>query len=100
MDVARDVYAETVINGMTKLMKARARMVIDLQEKTSHIGCKHKLFVSTKKGVGIYVGNNMTMKDGKMVEIPTGEDAIDSMEGQRTNGKLYETTEIWWKMET
>ena len=46
------------------------------------------------------MGNNMTMKDGKMVEIPTGEDAIGSMEGQRTKGKLYGTTEIWWKMET
>ena len=74
-------------------------MVIDLEGKPSHIGRKHKLFVSTKKGVGIYVGNDMTMKDGKMVEIPTGEDAIDSMEGQRTQGKLYETTEIRWKMD-
>ena len=29
------MYAETVINGMTKLMKPRARIVIDLEEKTS-----------------------------------------------------------------
>ena len=45
------------------------------------------------------MGNDMTMEDGKMVEIPTGEDAIDSMEGQRTKGKLCETTEMRWRMD-
>ena len=72
---------------------------MDLEKKTSHVGRRHKLFVSTKKGVGIYVGNDMTMEDGKMVEIPTGEDAIDNMEGQHYKGKLSETTEMRWRMD-
>ena len=99
MQKFQEEYAERVINGMTRLVKVRARMVMDLEKKTSHVGRRHKLFVSTKKGVGIYVGNDMTMEDGKMVEIPTGEDAIDSMEGQRTKGKLCETTEMRWRMD-
>ena len=41
----------------------------------------------------------MTMKDGEIVELPTGDDTIDGMEGRRTKGKLYETTELKWKME-
>ena len=45
------------------------------------------------------MGNEMTMEDGKMVELPTGEDVVDGMEGQRTRGKLYDTTDIRWKMD-
>ena len=62
-------YAEKVITDMTKFMKTRARTVRDWEEKTHHIGHKHRLFASMKKGVGIYVGNEMTMEDGKMVEF-------------------------------
>ena len=46
----QETYAEAAITEMTKLMKARARMVRDLEEKEFHISHKHKLFVSEKKG--------------------------------------------------
>ena len=41
----------------------------------------------------------MTMKDGRMIELPTGEDAVDGMEGKRIKGKFYETSEGRWKMD-
>lgn len=50
MQKFQEEYAERVINGMTRLVKVRARMVMDLEKKTSHVGRRHKLFVSTKKG--------------------------------------------------
>ena len=95
----QEKYAKTVITEMTKLIKARTRTVKDWEEKTHHLGHKHRLFASTKKGVGIYVGNEMTMKDGRMIELPTGEDVVDGMEGKRIKGKLYETNEGRWRMD-
>ena len=34
-----------------------------------------------------------------MVQLPTGEDAVDGMEGQCTRGKLYNMTDIQWRMD-
>ena len=36
---------------------------------------------------------------GEWQSSQQGDGAIDGMEGQRTKGKLYETTEMKWKME-